>query len=157
MEIVLIICLQIILIFMTLMVIFEKNLLKAIIYMAIYSSVISVIYYFLKAPDVALAEISIGGGISTLILIKGVEKSDKFIIKCSDRKSIEHMKKIEEFCDYMGYKVHYDFNDTYSYYDLEIKNYNDKLIIMIDKKNVLYDKLQVYFKNYKKVKVITRE
>lgn len=157
MEIILIVCLQIILIFMTVMVIFEKNLLKAIIYMAIYSSIISVIYYFLKAPDVALAEISIGGGISTLIFIKGVEKSDKFIIKCNGGKSIKHIKKIEEFCEHMGYKVHYDFNDMYSYYDLEIRNYNDKLIISIDKNSVLYDKLQVYFKNYKKVKVITRE
>lgn len=66
--------LQIGLLVITILILIEASILRSIIYMAVYSVIISIIYYFLDAPDVSLAEFSIGAGISTFILIKALPK-----------------------------------------------------------------------------------
>ena len=49
-----------------------KNLLHAVIGLAVFSLVLSTLFYALHAPDVAIAEAAVGAGISTVIFVLAI-------------------------------------------------------------------------------------
>jgi len=53
---------------------FTKDELISIIILSIFSTVLSVLYLLYKAPDVALAEVVIGAGLSTGIFMAAISQ-----------------------------------------------------------------------------------
>ena len=51
-----------------------KNLLNAVIVFGAFSLVLSLIFYYLHAPDVAIAEAAIGSGFTTIIFLLAIKK-----------------------------------------------------------------------------------
>lgn len=51
-----------------------KNLLSAVIVLSAFSLVLSLIFYYLHAPDVAIAEAAIGSGFATVIFLIAIKK-----------------------------------------------------------------------------------
>jgi len=56
----------------------EKDLLKAVIYLAGASLSITMIFLILSAPDIAIAQASIGVILVTLIFVVAIEKTRRF-------------------------------------------------------------------------------
>jgi len=54
------------------------DLLNAVIACALVSLMASIIFFFLQAPDVAMAEASIGAGLTTAIFIFAINRSVRF-------------------------------------------------------------------------------
>ena len=52
-----------------------KDLMNAVIACALVSLMASIIFYFLQAPDVAMAEASIGAGLTTAIFIFAINRT----------------------------------------------------------------------------------
>lgn len=52
-----------------------KDLMNAVIACALVSLMASIIFYFLQAPDVAMAEASIGAGLTTAIFIFAIHRT----------------------------------------------------------------------------------
>jgi len=52
-----------------------KDLMNAVIACALVSLVAAIIFYFLQAPDVAMAEASIGAGLTTGIFIFAIRRT----------------------------------------------------------------------------------
>jgi len=51
-----------------------KNLLSAVIVLGAFSLVLSLVFYYLHAPDVAIAEAAIGSGFATVIFLIAIKK-----------------------------------------------------------------------------------
>ncbi len=58
--------------------IMQKDLLVAVIGTAAISVVLSILFYLLQAPDVALTEAAIGAALSTIIFLIAIKKTDRF-------------------------------------------------------------------------------
>lgn len=54
-----------------------KDLLRAVIFLAVFSLVSALLFFYLHAPDVALTEAAVGAGISTVIFIWVIQKTDR--------------------------------------------------------------------------------
>jgi energy-converting hydrogenase B subunit D len=54
-----------------------KELLKAVIFLAVFSLISALLFFYLHAPDVALTEAAVGAGISTVIFIWVIQKTDR--------------------------------------------------------------------------------
>jgi ABC-type amino acid transport substrate-binding protein len=57
-----------------------KNLLSAVIVLSAFSLVLSLVFYYLHAPDVAIAEAAIGSGFATVIFLIAIKKRGVLII-----------------------------------------------------------------------------
>ena len=57
-----------------------KNLLSAVIVLGGFSLVLSLVFYYLHAPDVAIAEAAIGSGFATVIFLIAIKKRGVLII-----------------------------------------------------------------------------
>jgi len=57
-----------------------KNLLSSVIVLSAFSLVLSLIFYFLHAPDVAIAEAAIGSGFATVIFLIAIKKKGVLIM-----------------------------------------------------------------------------
>ena len=57
-----------------------KNLLSAVIILGSFSLVLSLVFYYLHAPDVAIAEAAIGSGFATVIFLIAIKKKGVLII-----------------------------------------------------------------------------
>jgi len=55
--------------------IFAKDLLAAVIFLAVFSLLSSLLFFYLHAPDVALTEAAVGAGISTFLYIWVIRKT----------------------------------------------------------------------------------
>ncbi len=55
-----------------------KDLLSAVIVFAAFSLVLSVLWLILKAPDVALTEAAVGAGITTVVLLAVLSKTERY-------------------------------------------------------------------------------
>lgn len=55
----------------------EGDLLKSVIYLAIVSLMVSVLFVMLSAPDIALTEAAVGAGLSTFIFIAAIKKTER--------------------------------------------------------------------------------
>lgn len=52
-----------------------KDLLNAVISLAIFSLLSSLLFYYLHAPDVAIAEAAVGAGVATVIFMAVISKT----------------------------------------------------------------------------------
>jgi len=57
-----------------------KNLLSAVIVLSAFSLVLSLVFYYLHAPDVAIAEAAIGSGFATVIFLIAIKKRGVLIM-----------------------------------------------------------------------------
>ena len=55
-----------------------KDLLNAVIATAFVSLIAAILFYFLQAPDVAMAEASIGAALTTAIFVIAIRKTKRF-------------------------------------------------------------------------------
>jgi energy-converting hydrogenase B subunit D len=55
----------------------SEDLLKAVIFLAVFSLISALLFFYLHAPDVALTEAAVGAGISTVIFIWVIQKTDR--------------------------------------------------------------------------------
>ncbi len=55
-----------------------KDLLSAIIIFAAFSLVLSVLWLILQAPDVALTEAAVGAGITTVVMLAVLAKTERY-------------------------------------------------------------------------------
>ncbi|MCD6276374.1 MAG: DUF4040 domain-containing protein [Thermoplasmata archaeon] len=55
-----------------------KDLLSAAIAMGIVSLIVSILFYILQAPDVAITEASIGAGLSLAIMIFAIKHTERW-------------------------------------------------------------------------------
>jgi len=55
-----------------------KDLLNAVIAAAFVSLIATILFYFLQAPDVAMAEASIGAALTTAIFVIAIRKTKRF-------------------------------------------------------------------------------
>lgn len=55
-----------------------KDLLAAVLAAGFISLVASIVYLYLQAPDVAMTEAAIGAGLTTLIFIIAVRKTERY-------------------------------------------------------------------------------
>ncbi len=55
-----------------------KDLLAAVVAAGFVSLVASIVYLYLQAPDVAMTEAAIGAGLTTLIFIIAIRKTERY-------------------------------------------------------------------------------
>jgi len=55
-----------------------KDLLNAVIAAALVSLIASILFYFLQAPDVAMAEAAIGAALTTAIFVIAIRKTGRY-------------------------------------------------------------------------------
>lgn len=55
-----------------------KDLINAVVTSAVVSLITSILFYFLQAPDVAMAEAAIGAGLTTAIFIIAIRKTERY-------------------------------------------------------------------------------
>jgi len=55
-----------------------KDLINAVVVSAAVSLITSILFYFLQAPDVAMAEAAIGAGLTTAIFIIAIKKTERY-------------------------------------------------------------------------------
>jgi multicomponent Na+:H+ antiporter subunit A len=58
--------------------VWQKDLLLAVLGTSAVSVVLSVLFYLLQAPDVALTEAAIGVALSTIIFVIAIKKTDRY-------------------------------------------------------------------------------
>ncbi len=52
-----------------------RDLINSVIMLAIFSLLMSLVFYYLKAPDVAMAEAAVGAGVSTVIFVTAIHRT----------------------------------------------------------------------------------
>ena len=55
-----------------------KDLLSAAMAMGVVSLIVSILFYMLQAPDVAITEASIGAGLSLAIMVFGIKYTERW-------------------------------------------------------------------------------
>ena len=68
----------ILMIALAIMAVRSKDLIKAAILLAGVSLIASFVFVLLRAPDVAMAEASIGSALTAIILVFAIKKTDRF-------------------------------------------------------------------------------
>jgi len=58
--------------------IYSKDLLAAVVSLAVMSLVLSLEFYLLQAPDVAMAEASVGAALTTAIFVLAISKTRRY-------------------------------------------------------------------------------
>ncbi len=66
-----------VLVVMAILVIETKDLVNSVIMLAVLSLIMSLVFYYLKAPDVAITEAAVGAGVSTVIFLAAIRKTDR--------------------------------------------------------------------------------
>lgn len=56
----------------------RRDLIKSVIFMAIMSLLLSAEFYWLQAPDVAIAEAAIGAGLTTSVYVMAIRKTSRW-------------------------------------------------------------------------------
>ena len=56
----------------------KRDLLKSVIFMAIMSLLLAAEFYWLQAPDVAIAEAAIGAGLATAVYVIAIQKTSRW-------------------------------------------------------------------------------
>ncbi|MFH1826028.1 MAG: hydrogenase subunit MbhD domain-containing protein [bacterium] len=56
-----------------------NDLLKATIVLAVFSLVLTFLFFSLHAPDLAMAEAAIGAGVSTVLFVVAISKTRRFV------------------------------------------------------------------------------
>lgn len=124
--------LQLLLILISVFIVISKDNLKIVIFFSTFSLVSASLYYFLRSPDLALAEVAIGSAIIPFIFIISISKQRQFLV-------ISHINDEVHFLvnEKVGIgKVSEILNDF-------TKHYNLKLVINHSK----YDQLHGIFRS----------
>lgn len=109
---------QLLLIIIAIVIVTSKNNIKSVVFFSLFSLITAILYYFNKAPDVALAEVAIGSAIMPLIFIVSISRQREFVV-------INHTE--DDFLDRSdgpGYELLIDFT---KHYNLNLKIYNIEL------------------------------
>ncbi len=69
--------LYILLLLATINVVFSKKLLTSLVFLSIFSMLLTLKYITLKAPDVAITEAALGTGLTTLIYLVAIKKTGR--------------------------------------------------------------------------------
>jgi len=56
----------------------KRDLIKSVIYLAVMSMLLSLEFYMLRAPDVAIAEAAIGAGLATAVYIVAINRTERW-------------------------------------------------------------------------------
>lgn len=67
--------LSVLLVFCAGLVVFSRKITDCLVYMGIFSLILSLSYFVLKAPDLALAEAALGSGLSVLVYMITIKKT----------------------------------------------------------------------------------
>ncbi len=62
----------------TYLAVFEKDLVKAVIYSAIQSTAYTILFYLLMAPDIALVYIPVAVGLTPAVILFLIKKTERF-------------------------------------------------------------------------------
>jgi energy-converting hydrogenase B subunit D len=54
-----------------------RNLLNAVILLGVFSLVCALLFFVLKAPDLAIAEAAVGAGVNTALFVRAVRQTGK--------------------------------------------------------------------------------
>ena len=54
-----------------------KDLISAVISLAVFSLLCALLFYLLHAPDVAIAEAAVGAGVATVIFVWAIRKTER--------------------------------------------------------------------------------
>jgi uncharacterized MnhB-related membrane protein len=54
-----------------------RDLLNAVIALSIFSLLLSLLFYYLHAPDVAIAEAAVGAGVATTLFVLAISKTER--------------------------------------------------------------------------------
>jgi len=52
-----------------------RDLVNSVIMLAVFSLLMSLVFYYLRAPDVAMAEAAVGAGVSTVIFMTAIHRT----------------------------------------------------------------------------------
>jgi len=52
-----------------------RDLVNSVIMLAVFSLLMSLVFYYLRAPDVAMAEAAVGAGVSTVIVMTAIHRT----------------------------------------------------------------------------------
>lgn len=52
-----------------------NDLINSVIMLAVFSLLMSLVFYYLKAPDVAIAEAAVGAGVSTVVFVTAIHRT----------------------------------------------------------------------------------
>ncbi|MBS4536490.1 DUF4040 domain-containing protein [Clostridium sp. D2Q-14] len=118
-----IIFLQTLLIIVALTVTFLKDNFRMVIFFSVFSLICSSLYFFYMAPDLALAEVTIGSAIVPLIFIIAISKQRGFVIINDLEKDDDFLSKESE--KGIGYKLLSEFAELYKL-NLVIEDYEDE-------------------------------
>lgn len=55
----------------------SRDLLRAVIFLAVFSLLSAMLFFHLHAPDVALTEAAVGAGVSTVIFVWAIQKTEQ--------------------------------------------------------------------------------
>ncbi len=56
----------------------KKDLIQSVIFLAVMSMLLSLEFYMLRAPDVAIAEAAIGAGLATAVYIVAINRTERW-------------------------------------------------------------------------------
>jgi len=71
----------------------QKDLLYAVIATGIISLVLSILFYLLQAPDVALTEATIGVALTTIIFVITIRNTERMEVETDKENNIKSAKK----------------------------------------------------------------
>jgi uncharacterized MnhB-related membrane protein len=71
----------------------QKDLLYAVIATGIISLVLSILFYLLQAPDVALTEATIGVALTTIIFVITIRNTERMEVEADKEENIKSTKK----------------------------------------------------------------
>ncbi|MBS4538355.1 DUF4040 domain-containing protein [Clostridium sp. D2Q-11] len=168
-----IIYLQILLIIISLVITFGKDNLNMVIFFSVFSLICASLYYFYRAPDLALAEAAIGSAIVPLIFIITISKQREFMVICNieddfinpKSKEGEGYKLLSDFTDYYNLKLVVRENKEDTIYgvfrvrnvDLSVKKKKDKYIFEGKSTSIIMNKLVQMTKECSKVDILLVE
>lgn len=56
----------------------KRDLIQSVIFLAVMSMLLSLEFYILRAPDVAIAEAAIGAGLATAVYIVAINRTERW-------------------------------------------------------------------------------
>ena len=56
----------------------KKDLIQSVIFLAVMSMLLSLEFYILRAPDVAIAEAAIGAGLATAVYVVAINRTERW-------------------------------------------------------------------------------
>ena len=93
MAFILIIVLLVLMIAAAIYAVVQKDLLYAVIATGIISLVLSILFYLLQAPDVALTEATIGVALTTIIFVITIRNTERMEVETDKEETIKSTRK----------------------------------------------------------------